>query len=84
MALRYPIDPRKHNRAAVRPVVRSYPSPADRSSRAFIRPVVVVFWYWAAITIPAWFGFLSTTTAGMIALVSGLGFLIATLVTSEG
>jgi hypothetical protein len=44
----------------------------------------VVIWHWAAITIPAWFGFLSTTTAGMIALVSGLGFLIANLVTSEG
>lgn len=43
-----------------------------------------VMGHWAAITIPAWFGYSSTTTAGMIAVVSGLGFLIAMVVTSEG
>jgi manganese/zinc/iron transport system permease protein len=43
-----------------------------------------VIGHWAAITIPAWFGYSSTTTAGMIAVVSGVGFLLAMLASSEG
>jgi manganese/zinc/iron transport system permease protein len=50
---------------------------------AALGATAAILGHWAAITVPGWFGFASTTTAGMIAVVSGLGFVFAWLIASR-
>lgn len=50
---------------------------------AVLGAAAAILGHWAAITVPGWFGFASTTTAGMIAVVSGLGFVFAWLIASR-
>jgi manganese/zinc/iron transport system permease protein len=44
-----------------------------------IGAVAAILGHWSAITIPRWFGYASTTTAGMMAVMTGVAFVLAVI-----